>query len=116
MNLYAEFYPLALEMLEEFGAPAQLLRSSPASSTYDPVTDRVVEVEGATTPLPVRTVVTDLEWADDEGREVTRATAILTTKPQAGDTLQQGDFTYTIGRSRVIAPQGKAIIYQAEVS
>lgn len=116
MNLYDEFYPVAVEMLDEFGADGQLSRAGAASSTYDPITDTYTATSPTVVVVPVRTVVTEMEWQDDEGREVTKATAILLTKPHAGDTLTLGSFSYTVGKHRVIAPQGQAILYLAEVS
>ena len=116
MSLYDEFYPLALEMLDEFGADAQLSRPGAETSSYDPVTDRYTSTGNTLVVLPVRTVVSEMEWQDDEGREVTRSTAILLVKPLQGDTLALGDFTYTVGAHRVVAPQGQVIVYLAEVS
>lgn len=115
MNLYEEFYPLAVELLDEFGTDAQLVKTAPAITNYDPVTDRVT----STTPpqtINVRAVVAPFEWEDDQGRAVTRSTATLLVAPAMGDILKLGDLSYTVGRFRTIAPQGKAILYLAEVS
>lgn len=116
MNLHDEFHPVALEMLSEFGADGQLSRAGAASSTYDPITDTYTNADPEPVIVPVRTVVTEMEWQDDEGREITKATAILLTKPLQGDTLTLGSFAYTVGKHRVIAPQGQAILYLVEVS
>lgn len=116
MNLYDEFHPVALEMLDDFGADGQLSRAGAASSTYDPITDTYTSTGATVVVVPVRTVVTEMEWQDTEGREVMRSTAILLSKPQQGDTLTLGDLTLTVGKYRVIAPQGRAILYLAEVS
>lgn len=116
MNLYDEFYPVAVEMLDDFGASGQLSRTGQDSSTYDPISDTYTSTGPTVVVVPVRTVVTEMEWQDEQGREVTRSTAILLTKPQLGDTLTLGDLTLTVGKHRVIAPQGQAILYLAEVS
>lgn len=116
MSLYDEFYPLALEMLDELGADAQLSRPGAETSSYDPIEDRENLTGSAPVIVPVRTVVTEMEWQDEEGREVTRSTAILLVKPLQGDTLALGDLSLTIGNHRVVAPQGQAIVYLAEVS
>lgn len=116
MILYDEFHPVALEMLSEFGADGQLSRAGAASSTYDPITDTYTSASPTTVVEPVRTVISEMEWQDEQGREVTKATAILLVKPHAGDTLTQGSFAYTVGKHRVIAPQGQAVLYLAEVS
>lgn len=116
MNLYDEFYPVAVEMLSEFGADGQLSRAGAASRTYDPISDTYTSTSPTVVVEPIRTVVTEMEWQDEQGREVTKATAILLSKPQLGDTLTLGSFAYTVGKHRVIAPQGQAILYLAEVS
>lgn len=114
MTLYEEFYPDAVELLAEFGAKAKLIRTNPASMVYDPITDRTDE-QTTTTTMNVQAVVGELEWEEDEGRTANRATVLMTVKPVQGDTLTQGDMTYSIGRVSQVAPQGKAIIYFAEV-
>lgn len=116
MNVRDEFQPIAIELLAEFGAPATLVRSSEAVSTYDPVTDRTTMVPGTESRRTVQAVILDLEWRDDEGREVTQATALMVEKPQTGDRLLMGDMAYTIGLVRIEAPQGQAIYHEAQVS
>lgn len=116
MNVRDEFQPTAIEMLAEFGAPATLVRTSAARDSYDAVTDRTTLVPGAETRLTVQTVVLDLEWADEQGIEVTRATALMIEKPVQGDRLLQGDMEYSVGLVRVTAPQGQAVLYEAQVS
>lgn len=37
-------------------------------------------------------------------------------EPREGDTLIQGDVTWTVGKVTRVAPQGKAIVFMAEVS
>lgn len=116
MNVRDEFQPIAVELLAEFGAPATLIRTSEARSTYNAVSDRTTLVPGTESRKTVQTVVLDLEWLDDEGREVTRATAIMVDKLVTGDKLVQGDMEWIVGLVRVTAPQGQAVIYEAQVS
>lgn len=116
MNLYEEYNPTAVELLGEFGAPATLIRTSEAFSRLDPITDRTTLVPGTEERQTVQMVVLDLEWQDDEGREVTRATAIMVEEPKRGDRILQGSMAYIVGLIRATAPQGQAIIYEAQVS
>lgn len=110
MSLYDEFYPVALELLTEDGADAQLIRAG--VQTYDPITSEVVE---ETIMVPALAVLDELEWNEEDGRQTIRSTAILLAKPEIGDTLLLGDLSFSVVRRRGMAPQGKAIIWLAEV-
>ena len=115
MTLSDELAAVARDMLDEFGARAQLIGRAPAAARFDKVTGR---------PLPgsapmvreVRAVVSPQEVLDEDGRRVTRSVATLLERPTSGDTLSMGPQLWTVGRVTTIAPQGTPIIYRAEVS
>lgn len=115
MNLLEEFGPLAVELLAEFGAPATLSATAPAIASFDKRTGRatVVATPAAQT---VQAVVTPVDVTDEQGRQTTKTVATMTVKPNQGDKLTLGETDYIVGAVTVIAPQGQAIVYLAEVS
>ena len=91
------------------------MRTSPAIQQFNKRTGQMESTGGAVTEIPVQTVVGEIDGTDDDGRAVMKTGAAMLTRPQTGDTLVQGDFTYTIGTVNVVAPQGYAVVYIAEV-
>lgn len=117
MNLYAEFYPLVVEMLDEFGAPATLTSIAPAApSLAAKRSGRAAPATETPRARPVKAAVTALEVRGDQGRLEKRSVATMLLEPREGDTLRMGDQTWTIGAVTRVAPQGKAIVFMAEVS
>ncbi len=116
MNLYEEFYPLVVEMLDEFGAAATLVSSAPAAPTTVAKRTGRAATSGTAQGRPVRAAVTALEVRGDQGRLERRSVATMLLEPREGDTLRMGDQTWTIGTVTKVAPQGKAIVFMAEVS
>jgi hypothetical protein len=117
MNLYDEFYPLAVEMLDEFGADATLTATAPAASTLDAKrAGRAIPATGTPAQRPCRAVVGPLQVLGVDGRRETRSVATMLSEPHEGETLTMGETSWVIGKVDRTAPQGKPILYTAEVS
>ena len=116
MNLHAEFYPLAVEMLEEFGGDATLVSTAPAPAAFNKQTGRPVTGAPAPQNRPVRVAVGPIDIAGVDGRLTYRTAATMLVEPREGDKLVQGDLTWIIGKVTRIAPQGQSILFIAEVS
>lgn len=116
MILYDEFYPVAVEMLEEFGSDATLTSTAPAAPTAQ--TKRTGKAAPVAAPVsrPARAVVGPVEVAGADGRKTLQTLATLLVEPAQGETLTMGESSWTIGKVSRIAPQGKAIVYMAEVA
>lgn len=116
MNLYDEFYPLVVEMLDEFGSNATLISAAPAAASID------AKRAGRAAPKPtpssrsVRAAVGPIAIQGADGRKTLQSAATMLVEPREGDQLRQGAVTWTIGNVTRVAPQGKAIVYVAEVS
>jgi hypothetical protein len=116
MNLYDEFYPLVVEMLEEFGGNATLSRTAPAApSLADKRAGRAAPAQAAQ-DSPVRAAVGPMAVQGVDGRRETRTVATMLVEPREGDKLVMGESSYIVGSVTRVAPQGKAIVYMAEVS
>lgn len=119
MNVYDEFYPVAVELLNEFGTAATLTRS--AAKAAPTAAQKFSKAERDTHPavqiINTIAVVPDPETAsDDQGRVITYQTVLMLDQPVKGDTLKIGSATYLVGDVMTTAPQGKAIYYQAIVT
>lgn len=115
MNLYAEFYPLIVEMLEEFGAKATLKATAPTAG-FDKRTGKPLAPAATPPDRPTRAVVGPVEIAGVDGRLIRQTVATMLAEPREGDTLVMGDSSWTLGRVTKVAPQGKAIVYMAVAS
>ena len=116
MNLYDEFYPVAVELLEEFGADAILVgTSSQAPTAAERRAGRMLPRNDAQ-ERPVRAVVAPIETAGVDGRTEMRSMATMLSEPREGEQLKMGDQTWTVGNVTRVAPQGQAILFMAEVS
>lgn len=116
MNLYDEFYPLVVEMLDEFGADAILTRTAPgAPSAADKRAGRATPA-GQPQTARTRAAVGSLALQGADGRIETRTVATMLDEPREGDTLAMGDASWVVGKVTKVAPQGKAIVYTAEVA
>jgi hypothetical protein len=117
MNLYDEFYPLAVEMLDEFGADATLTATAPAASALAAKrAGRAVPVTGTPTTRSVRASVGPMQMLGADGRLETRSIAMTLDEPLPGETLTMGATTWIVGAVTRLAPQGQPIIFTAEVS
>jgi len=117
MNVYDEFYPLVVEMLEEFGTKAVLHSDAPAAASLAAkragrATPAAQTPQGRTTLV----AVAPMQVASDNGRMETRSIATMLLEPSEGETLVMGDVRWKVGAVTRVAPQGKAIVYMAEVS
>lgn len=116
MNLYDEFYPLVVEMLDDFGGDAVLSSTAPAApSLADKRAGRATPAS-STQQRPVRAAVAPLEVQGVDGRLETRSVATMLVEPREGDKLVMGSMSWIIGKVTRVAPQGKAIVFMAEVS
>jgi hypothetical protein len=114
-SFYDEMAALAAEMLEEFGGPAQLIRSAPTTAAFDKVAGRPTVVAAPVT-VPVRAVVAPQAFETDDGRKDTRTVATLLVEALRGDKLVMGTQTWIVGNVTKIAPIGTPIVFFAEVS
>lgn len=116
MNLYDEFYPLVVELLEEFGSNATLVSAVPVAASVD--AKRAGRAAPKATPRtrPVRAAVGPIALKGADGRATLQSVATMTVEPTEGDLLKQGSVTWTIGAVTRVAPQGKPIVFIAEVS
>jgi hypothetical protein len=115
MNVYAEFYPLVVEMLNEFGAKATIRATAPTAG-FDKRTGRPIAPPAALADRPTWAVVGPVETEGVDGRRVRETVATMLHEPQQGDTLNMGETTWTLGAVTKVAPQGKAIVYMAVAS
>lgn len=115
MGFSQEMAALAVEMLDEFGGPAQLVSSAPAAPSFDKATGRPTAA-AAPASTPVRAVVGPQEVETDDGRKETRTIATLLVEPRRGDKLVMGTQTWVVGNVTRIAPIGTPIVFFAEVS
>jgi len=115
MSFYDEMAALAVEMLEEFGGDAHLIRSAPESARFDKATGRPLRAPQPTS-TPVRAVVGPQEVTADDGRKDTRTIATLLVEPLRGDKLVMGSQTWVVGDVQRIAPIGTPIVFFAEVA
>lgn len=116
MNLYDEFYPLVVEMLDEFGAIATLSSgAAPSTSVAAKRAGRAPAAQEAQS-RPVRACVGPLAVLGVDGRKETRTVATMLVEPREGDKLAMGEMSWTVGNVTKVAPQGKAIVFMAEVS
>ncbi|MBD8699280.1 hypothetical protein IFT54_05550 [Sphingomonas sp. CFBP 13714] len=118
MNLYEEFYPLAVEMLDEFGAAATLTATAPAASSLDAKrAGRALPVTGQPSSRPTRAVVAPSQIVGVDGRTETRSVATMLAEPFEGETLVIGTGKpWIVGTVTRVAPQGQAIVFMAQVS
>ncbi len=118
MNLYNEFYPLAVEMLNEFGAAATLTATAPAASTLsDKRAGRALPVTSKPATRTTRAVVAPSQVVGVDGRMETRSVATMLAEPFEGETLTVGNGKpWIIGTVTRVAPQGQAIVFMAQVS
>lgn len=116
MTFYEEMAELAVEMLDEFGAPGVLVRSGPSISQFDKQLGRNVVTASAAQQIPVSTSVGPVAVKNTEGREVLKSVAVTLVAPVQGDTLLWGDLTYTIGVVTGLPLQGKIVAYMSEVA
>lgn len=117
MNLYQEFYPLVVEMLDEFGAAATLTATAPgASSLKAKRAGRAIPVTGQPATRPTRAVVGPVAVQGVDGRKEMRTLATMLAEPFEGEKLTMGDLSWVVGAVTRVAPQGKAIVFMAEVS
>jgi hypothetical protein len=120
MNVRDEFLPAAVELLNEFGISSTLTRRS--SVTRAPTASMKFDRTARTAPeevivITTLAVVTPQKRTDiATGVVTTRSIALMLDEPVQGDTLTLGGTTYKVGEVTVIAPQGQAIYYEAEVS
>jgi hypothetical protein len=116
MNLFDEFYPVAVEMLDEFGVDATLVSTAPAAPTAE--AKRTGKAAPAPQPVsrPARAVVGPVEVTGSDGRKTLQTLATLLVEPLEGETLSMGQSSWTVGKVTRVAPQGKAIVYMAEVA
>ncbi len=116
MNLYDEFYPLVVEMLADFGADATLISMGAVAPTVDAKRAGRAAPKATARTRPVRAAVGPISIRGADGRATLQSVATLLAEPFEGDQLKQGDVTWTIGSVTRVAPQGKAIVFMAEVS
>lgn len=116
MNLHDEFYPLVVEMLDEFGGNATLISAAPAAPTIDAKRSGRPAPKATPRTRPVRAAVGPIAIKGSDGRSTLQSVATMLAEPVEGDQLKQGDVTWTIGSVTRVAPQGKAIVFIAEVS
>jgi hypothetical protein len=116
MNLYDEFYPLAVELLNELGADATLTSTAPTDTSLAAKRAGRAVPAGQPQSRPTRAVVGPIEVVGSEGRKTLETRATMLAEPQRGDTLTMGSLSWQIGTVTRIAPQGKAIVYIAEVA
>lgn len=118
MDLYAEFYPLVVEMLDEFGAAATLTATAPAAPSLEAKrAGRAIAVTGSPATRPTRAVVGPVAVQGVDGRKELRSMATMLVEPLEGETLTIGTGKpWVIGTVTRVAPQGKAIVFMAEVS
>lgn len=111
MSFYEEMAELAVEMLNEFGAPATLSRET---VTFNKQTNRRIAV--AVDPVATMAIVDDLEVLDENtGRDVIRTIATMLHKPEINDKLTMGERTWIIGKVTTVQPTNLPIIHFAEV-
>lgn len=115
MTFYEDMAALAVEMLEEFGGDAQLVRAAPAPDAFDKRTGRATPAPAPQT-IPARAVVGPQTVRADDGRTDTRTIATLIVEPLRGDQLILGSQTWVVGDVTRVAPIGTPIIFFAEVS
>lgn len=117
MNLYQDFYPLAVEMLDEFGTVATLTATASAASSLEAKrAGRAVAVVGQPATRPTRAVVGPVPIQGVDGRKEMRTLATMLAEPFEGEKLTMGDLSWVVGAVTRVAPQGKAIVFMAEVS
>lgn len=115
MAFYEEMAALAVEMLAEFGGPAQLTRSAPTTGAFDKTTGRPTG-SAAPTSVAVTTVVAPQAFETEDGRKEVRTVATMLTQPNHGDKLTMGSQVWIIGNVTKIAPIGTPIVFFAEVA
>lgn len=93
-------------------APATIRRSVPGS--YNPVTMR--NTVGSTQSIPCEAVARVRNTRLDNGVLHTDTVLTLTVEPRIGDTVAQGDLTYTVRSVETVAPIGEAIVFRAVVT
>jgi len=116
MDLYAEFYPLAVELLNEFGADATLSATAPNDTSLAAKRAGRAVSAGQPQSRPTRAAVGPIEVVGVEGRKTLETRATMLAEPHKGDTLTMGALSWQIGKVTRIAPQGQAIVYIAEVA
>jgi hypothetical protein len=116
MILYDEFYPVAVEMLEEFGSDATLTSTAPAAPTAQAKRSGRPAPAAQPQSRPARAVVGPVEVTGSDGRKTLQTLATLLVEPTKGETLVMGQNSWIVGKVTRIAPQGKAIVYMAEVA
>ncbi len=117
MNVYEEFYPLVVELLEDFGADATLTATAPAASSLDAKrAGRALPVTVQPSSRPTRACVRAIESLGVDGRKEMRSVATMLAEPFEGETLTMGESSWVIGTVSRQAPQGKPIVFYAEVS
>jgi|GEM_PF-2534558 len=116
MNLYDEFYPLAVELLTELGTDATLTGTAPADTSNAAKRAGRASAGGQPQGRPTKAVVGPIEVAGSDGRKTLQSVATMLAEPHEGDTLTMGSLSWQIGKVTRIAPQSQAIVYIAEVA
>ena len=117
MNVYEEFHPLVVELLEEFGTKATLSGTAPDAAVLAAKrAGRALPKGQQAAGRPTLAVVTPVKREGDNGRLEMRSVATMLLEPHEGETLTIGSDTWNIGSVTRVAPQGKAIVYMADVS
>jgi hypothetical protein len=116
MNLYDEFYPFMADMLDEFGADATLTSTAPPAPALAAKRAGRATVTEQPQSRPTRAVVGPVEVTGADGRKTYPTLATLLTEPLQGETLTMGASSWVIGKVSFHAPQGRPIVYMAEVA
>ena len=111
MTFHEEMVALSISLLDEFGGPAQLIRST---ATFNKATGREVDATPTTTPVIAQIAPVSAEDAD--GRAVTLSVATLLVEPRRGDKLVVGTRTFVVGDVDTQIAQNLPVVYKAEVA
>lgn len=117
MSFYSDLATTADQMLQEFGAPASLLRASGGS--YDPTTGGVPADD--LTPEPIVAAVFD--YAEglingsliQVGDKQAYVSVLGVVPPKTSDIVVWQGARYTIVKPLVLAPAGVNVLYQLQM-
>lgn len=112
---YAEMAATALEMIADFGAPAELVSKTQA---YDPVSGTA---SGSLNSFPCTAVVIDAEKSFIDGTLVQAGAQVALVAPQGvsdlkpGMTLKWQGADWMVMVAKTLAPAGVAVLHELQV-
>ncbi len=110
MDFNAEMIALAMDLIAEFGGPAELVRTTRG---FNKATGR--ETPTTSTSTPVQVIIAPQEVADADGRRVTRTIATMLVEPHQNDKLMIGQQEWIVGNVTTIFAQNLPVVYKAVV-